>query len=502
MTTLTPELVVNAVTDPDNYPAGGPVSYEFRIATGMDGKSGSVASSGMIAAGADGKARWLVPPGTLKDGGVYAWVVQPSDGVSKNVWPTWSKKIKVDLRSGASGPSPFDFRGPVSVNMANGNANLSFTSPTVNTLGGPMGMSFTYNSQDVANAKRGLNVAFYTGLDALGNAPTTSAGYTFAGKPMLQSRTDPSVNYNWPAEPAPGVPADNFMSRWSGFVQVPTAGNWKFGVRSDGGVKLSVNGGQVLDKWETGAPTTAFQSTPTAMTGTAVPISLEHYDVFGSAYVELWADNVDDAAPAVIVPSDWFSTDLQTLPAGWGASLPIAGGTSPWAKAAITDSAVVLTDVTGTAHTYTKTTATAPGAQSGASGGYTPPAGEYGTVSINGQGRVVLIDEDGTVNQFAADGKLESATPAADAGKPAGPIMIRNSDGLVTHVADPVSKNGSDYDRKIAFTYQNGAQTTCPTVAGGSPAPAGMLCQITYPDSGANPDKTTRLYYDARVSFG
>jgi len=38
--TLTPTLVVDAVADPDNVPAGAEVKYEFKIATGADGKSG------------------------------------------------------------------------------------------------------------------------------------------------------------------------------------------------------------------------------------------------------------------------------------------------------------------------------------------------------------------------------------------------------------------------------------------------------------------------------
>lgn len=473
VTTLTPELVVDAVADPDGVP-GGPVRYEFKIATGMDGKSGAVATSGLLTAGTDGKVRWTVPPGTLRDGAVYAWIVQPYDGLTKNVWPAWSKKIKVDLRLGASGPSPFDSAGPVSVNLANGNVNLSFASPTVNTLGGPMGMSFTYNSQETANATRGLVGSYFDGRDALGNVPATAAEYTFGGKTPIQVRTDSSVSFNWgDAAPVPGLQADAFMARWAGFVKVPYASTgWKFGVLHDDGVKLSVNGNVVLDKWVSGGTGIEMQTSAMSLDGSPVPLQLDYFDQSGRAYVEMWVDDVNDAEGPKIVPADWFTTQPVTLPAGWGASMPIAGGTSPWVSATIVDSAIVVNDLTGTKHTYTRTSA----------GGYSPPAGEYGIASIDGTGRVVLIDEDGTVNQFASDGKLESATPAADAGKPAGPLMVRDADGLVTEVVDPVSKNGSVYERKIAFLYQNGAQTACPTLPSpSSPAPVGMLCRISYP---------------------
>ncbi len=181
--TLTPTLEVEAVTDPDNFPVDGEVTYEFKIATGADGKSGAVFTSGMIPADPDGKARWTVPEGTLRDGNVYSWIVQPSDGLSKNTFPAWVNRIKVDLRLGATGPSPFDSLGAVSVNLANGNANLTFSSPVVNTLGGPMGMAFTYNSQGSDITHRGLVGSYYDGRDLAGNVPTTPAGYTFGKDP-------------------------------------------------------------------------------------------------------------------------------------------------------------------------------------------------------------------------------------------------------------------------------------------------------------------------------
>ena len=139
VTTLTPQLQVDGVTDTDAVNSG-PMKYRFRIATGSDGKSGAIVTSNWLTADTGGKARWAVPAGTLQDGGVYTWLVQTHDGRDPNVFNTWKKTVKVDLRLGASGPSPFDSAGPVTVNLANGNANLSFASPTVQTLGGPMGM--------------------------------------------------------------------------------------------------------------------------------------------------------------------------------------------------------------------------------------------------------------------------------------------------------------------------------------------------------------------------
>ncbi|WP_433585479.1 PA14 domain-containing protein [Microbacterium hydrocarbonoxydans] len=484
---LTPTLQVDAVTDPDNIPAGASVKYEFKIATGADGKSGAVFTSGLVAADPDGKVRWTVPAGTLRDGQVYSWVVQPTDGAAKNTTPAWVKRIKVDLRLGSSGPSPFDAAGPTTVNLANGNANLSFSSPLISTLGGPMGMAFSYNSQAVPDATRGLVGSYYDGKDSLGNVPASAAGYTFAGKTPLMVRTDSAISFDWAAgSPGPALANDYFMAQWNGFIRVPHASaQWQFGIRRDDGVKLRIDGATVLDKWAAGSYGIEWSGNQN-LTAAEVPFQLDYFEVNLGAYVELWADDLADAEGPVIVPASWFTTQRTTLPAGWGSSVPIAGDSAAWAKAAIEAQAIVLTDISGTAHTYARTSA----------GGYTPPAGEYGIVSLDNTGRVVFTDEGGTVYQFAANGTVESATSVADGQKPAAPISVYNSDGTVKEIVDPVSKDGSTFHRTVSFTYQDAAQTGCPAPpSGATAAPVGLLCKITYPALSSTNTPVTNLYY-------
>ncbi|QTV79399.1 hypothetical protein [Microbacterium sp. NIBRBAC000506063] len=62
VTTLTPTLQVGAVTDPDNRPAGATVKYEFKIASGTDGKSGAVITSPLLTA-SGGVVKWQVRRG-------------------------------------------------------------------------------------------------------------------------------------------------------------------------------------------------------------------------------------------------------------------------------------------------------------------------------------------------------------------------------------------------------------------------------------------------------
>ena len=485
--TLTPTLQVDSVIDPDNDPVGAEVKYEFKIATGSDAKSGAVFTSGLVSADADGKVRWKVPEGTLRDGNIYSWIVQPTDGVAKNTTPARVKRVKVDMRLGSSGPSPFDATGPVTVNLANGNANLSFSSPLVSTLGGPMGMSFSYNSLAAGVSNRGLVGSYFDARDGLGNPPTSAAGFGSAGKTPVMVRTDPAVSFDWGlGAPGPALKDDYYLATWAGFIRVPHASSqWRFGVRSDDGIRLWVDNNRIVDRWAGGSGSVEWSANQNVSTA-EIPLLLEYYEAAGAASVELWADDLADSEGPVIVPASWFTTRRTTIGEGWSSSTAIAGDATAWAKAVIEPQAVVLTDVTGGAHTYARTS----------SGGYTPPAGEYGTVSLDTLGRVVFTDEGGTVYQFAANGTVESATSAADGQKPAAPVLVYNSDGTVKEIVDPLSKEGSTSHRKLSFVYQDAGKTLCPTLPpGNSPAPVGVLCKIVYPALSPTNTPVTNLYY-------
>jgi large repetitive protein len=485
VTTLTPTLRVGAVADTDG--TGGSMTYQFKIATGQDARSGAVVTSGWITA-SGGVASWTVPLGTLQDGGVYSWTVTTNDGQDTNTENALVRRLRTDLRLGASGPSPYDTAGPVTTNLANGNVNVSFASPTVQTLGGAMGMSFTYNSQEVPGANRGLTGEYFDARSG-GAAPTSPTGYTFTDKVPALVRTDPAVSFQWgTGVPAEALPADYFLARWTGFLTVPSelvGKSLRFGATHDDGIRLTYDGQKLIDRWQGGGWTTPAGSTITAAGG-AKPIQVEYYEEVGPSYVDLWVEYTPDGASSptrMSVPPDWFTKRVTTLPQGWGASVPLAGASSNWVSAQITDASVVLTDTTGKVHTYTKASA----------GGYTAPSGEYGVLSLDGNGWVVFTDEDGTVYHFTKEGRVASATPPEDVRKAAAPQSILNANGVATEVVDPVSKNGDQYTRKVSFTYQNGDRSSCPERAGTgfAKAPVDMLCRISYPDG-----TESRLFYN------
>jgi RHS repeat-associated protein len=499
VTTLTPTFTAPAVTDLD----GDPVQYQFRVASGADGKSGALVSSGWLPVGT---RTWTMPAGSLQDGGSYSWVVLTNDGIDTQFDPSWNSKFKVNLRLGTSGPSPFDSSGPVTVNLANGNASLNFSSPLVNAVGGAMGLSFAYNSQQSPILYRGLNASYY---NALTTGQTSTTTFDITGKTPVLVRTDPAVSFQWASgSPGPAVPADYFMARWTGFVKVPSAGSYTFGTFRDDGTRVSVNSTQVLDAWNAGGPGTKSWGSAISLTATPVPIQVDFYDATSGAAAELWVRN--PAGQEFIVPADWFSTKVQTLPAGWSSSTPIAGAGSFYVSARVSEAAVTLMDATGSVHTYTKTTV------GGSTGGYTPPVGEYGVLSLDANGLVVFTDDGGTVYTFNAQGAPSSVTAKKDALKPAMPIIAyRPTTGQVDRISDPLSLNVSSspatYSREVRFVYAGDSAgsvglgtadsdmsgTACPVPAGYAAIPAGMLCRIIYPGHVAGQPDTTQLFYNA-----
>lgn len=468
--TTEPVLSVAVPTDSANRA----MKYWFRVATGADSRTGGVVNSGWL-----DSPSWTPPAGSLQDGTTYTWTVLTKDQYTESETP-WIGRFSVNARLGASGPSPMDAAGPVSVNLASGNVSMSFSSPTVSTAGGPMGVAFTYNSQHPSN--KGLRAEYFDATPKPGQTQT----WDFNQAKRMLARTDTQVSYRWAyGSPGDGVPVDSFMARWNGYVTPPAAGTYTFGVLRDNGARLSIDGVQVLNQWVDDWPATVQWGQSSSLTGRPVPIRLEYFESWGAAHIELWAKGADGVA--FPVPASWFTKSAEVLPDGWASSTILAGDLGTYSKVRVEEGSITVTDVTGATHAYTKTP----------TGGYTPPIGEAGVITIGGDGRVTLTDGAGVVHVFRADGIIDTVTSPLDAKKPAAPGVEYHSTGantgLVKRTFDRLAGTGPA--REVKYFYggdMEGLASACPpAVSGGPQAPAGMLCRIDYPD-GAK----TRLYFD------
>jgi len=105
---------------------------------------------------------------------------------------------------------------------------------------------------------------------------------------LALTRVDTTVNFNWGSgAPASGVTADNFSVRWTGRVQAPVTGTYRFSTVSDDGIRLWINGQLVINNWTDHAQTTNTSAAISLTAGVRYTVTLEYYEKGGSAIARL-----------------------------------------------------------------------------------------------------------------------------------------------------------------------------------------------------------------------
>lgn len=135
---------------------------------------------------------------------------------------------------------------------------------------------------------------------------------TLAGTPALV-RNDERLDFNWGSgSPAPGViGADRFAVRWTRTLTL-SPGRYQFAATVDDGVRLWVDGRQVLNDWRVQSVRTL--QAVVELTGGATPVQLDYFENTGEAVARLtWTQLSADSAPP-FPPSD-------DLPAGQTATV-------------------------------------------------------------------------------------------------------------------------------------------------------------------------------------
>jgi hypothetical protein len=83
------------------------------------------------------------------------------------------------------------------------------------------------------------------------------------------------------------VNLNNFSVRWTGQVQPRSSGNYTFTTVSDDGVRMWVNGNQIINNWQDQAPTES-SGTVTLEAGKKYDIRVEYYQGAGGAVMQLF----------------------------------------------------------------------------------------------------------------------------------------------------------------------------------------------------------------------
>jgi hypothetical protein len=101
------------------------------------------------------------------------------------------------------------------------------------------------------------------------------------------TRTDPTVNFNWgTSSPAAGIQGDTFSVRWTGEVQPQFSETYSFHTVTDDGVRLWVNGQQLINDW-TNHAATENSGTISLIAGQRYIIQMDYFENTGSASAQL-----------------------------------------------------------------------------------------------------------------------------------------------------------------------------------------------------------------------
>ncbi|MFJ8582939.1 RHS repeat-associated core domain-containing protein [Micromonospora sp. NPDC093277] len=492
ISTATPTLTATpaAVDASDRHAA----QYDFQIGTNSDG-TGVVVDSGWI-----DQPTWTVPPGALSDGLTYYATVR-SDVTAMQWWdhsdpqyvppaaPRAPISFQVKKRLGAGGPSPTDTVGappgsssmpsqgapspgdsPSSetVNMLTGNLAVAVGTQTVQALGGPVGLTLTYNSVN-GSLTDGSNFGL------LGQYYQDTGNHAFPGAAAGQ-RVDPGINLSWNSDPPIGglTSSKPFLVRWTGALRLP-AGTWTLGGLGSGGMRVYLDGSStpVYDNWSATASTnTATFGTTTVAGASQHQIKVEAWANAAGGAIQLWANHTSESDPAkkaVQVPVGWLTPQRSGLPPGWSLT---STATVVWTHAEDQGQQVVLSSPSGAIARFTRTPQYPPPSTGMVyqppAGSYTSPPGNDDNLTLNASGQLQLATAAGLLYTFTTDGSLASVTSVADDRHPTAlrytyggsPIALRT-------ITDPVS------NRSATAFY--GGDANCPT---SNPAPTGYLCRF------------------------
>ena len=363
------------------------------------------------------------------DGLRYVWVSPPGSNRRADTVSAVGR-FRVDLRHGLGKTVPTDRGRWVSANLFNGNMVVSAASPSMTTVGGDVGVGFTYNS--AKNRPSRVCVGSY--FDGLGNRDFP------AGEAPELVRTDAQVTfYRRAGSPyPPAIAADGFRVRWSGYLTAPATGSDEFGVTRDDGVRIVVDGTMVSDQWSGAAIADQFGTAKQLAAGVAVPLVVEYYENGGGAQI---------AAEGPPGRGRGTRTRLLAVP-GFAAVADRLGavadidGDGGYLGARVTDAAVVPTDSSGSTRTYTRSS----------DGSFAPPVGEHGILAKDATGTLTSPTRTDGPTRSTPRARSPALRPRPMTANGLGGIHVgRQPAGLAT-ITDPAS------GRTIGMRYQGREQ--------------------------------------------
>ena len=130
----------------------------------------------------------------------------------------------------------------------------------------------------------GLNAEYYDNIDL---------------SALNLTRVDSTVNFDWgTGSPDPGIGADTFSVRWTGQVVPLYSQTYTFYTTSDDGVRLWVDGQQIINNW-TDHAVIENSGTIALTAGEQYDVKMEYYEKGGLAVAKLWWSSASQAKQAI-----------------------------------------------------------------------------------------------------------------------------------------------------------------------------------------------------------
>ncbi len=167
---------------------------------------------------------------------------------------------------------------------------------------GPLELETTYfwrvDEFDAANTHIGEVWSFTTAKAGGGIRGDYYKGMNFDN--LVLTRTDPRIDFSWgESEPDPAVGANQFSVRWTGDVEVAFTETYTFYTNSDDGIRLWINGRQLVDNW-TDHSNTENRGEIDLVAGNTYSVVMEMYENGGGAVAQLrWSS---PSTPKQFVP--------------------------------------------------------------------------------------------------------------------------------------------------------------------------------------------------------
>ena len=131
---------------------------------------------------------------------------------------------------------------------------------------------------------------------------------------LMATRTEPAVNFDWGTTPPNPLGAGPYSVRWTGQVMAPESGTYRFSTRTSDGVRLWVNGVQVINDWNDQVTNVWNDSAAITLTaGQKYSLRMDYYNNANPATVRLYWSMPSRQAASIISQELLFPNSVVSL---------------------------------------------------------------------------------------------------------------------------------------------------------------------------------------------